>query len=143
MSVSIQDSKEEEQIRSQEPQSKKKILIVEDECEVRSLLMSRAEKYCGYDCRWDAEGNEVVSLCLSFKPDLVLLDMNLPKAHGLDIIKQIRAHGELQNLPVIVFSASGQRELVDKAMNSGASLYFTKGGSISDLFDVVDEFLAA
>lgn len=120
---------------------KKKVLIVEDEKMVRQLLLKRAEKVFDYECRWDDTGGDTLTIAEEFEPDLILLDMYLPSINGLQIISQIRAHQQLKNTPIVVFSAYGNPALVKEAMQEGASIYYTKGGSIVDLFTIVNEFL--
>lgn len=122
-------------------ETKKRILIVEDEAAIRDLVLSRARNHLDYECQWDDTGCKALSISEEFEPDLILLDMSLPCVSGLQIIRQIRSHPDLKEVPIIVFSAFGEPKLVEEAMSEGASLYFTKGGSVTDLFVIIQRFL--
>jgi len=59
-------------------------------------------------------------------PDLILLDLNLPKINGKEILKHIKRSANLKNIPVIIFSTSGVQEEVDETYQLGSSGYFKK-----------------
>ena len=103
--------------------SKKKILIIDDEPSIQDLLVFNLEKE-GYKTITASDGEEGVSLALSQNPDLILLDVMLPKADGLTVCKRIRQ--TLSKTPIIMLSAKGEE--IDKilGLEIGADDYMTK-----------------
>lgn len=75
------------------------------------------------------------------RPELILLDINLPDASGLSLLQQVRAHPELQGTPVIVISADAMPEQIDAALAAGASCYLTKPVQMPALLQQIDELL--
>lgn len=109
---------------------KKKILIVDDEKSISDLLVFNLEKE-GYKTITAGDGEEAVELALTQKPDLILLDIMLPKADGLTVCKKIRQ--TLSKTPIIMLSAKGEE--IDKilGLEIGADDYMTKPFSVREL----------
>ena len=109
---------------------KKKILIVDDEKSISDLLVFNLEKE-GYKTITAGDGEEAVELALTQKPDLILLDIMLPKADGLTVCKKIRQ--TLSKTPIIMLSAKGEE--IDKilGLEIGADDYITKPFSVREL----------
>lgn len=110
--------------------SKKKILIVDDEPSIQDLLVFNLEKE-GYKTITASDGEEGISTALSQNPDLILLDVMLPKADGLTVCKKIRQ--TMSKVPIIMLSAKGEE--IDKilGLEIGADDYITKPFSIREL----------
>ncbi len=119
----------------------KKILIVEDELVLRQMLVRRAEKQFGYECLSDQTGEKCIEMCREFDPDLVLLDMGLPKVSGLGLLRMIKSDPSIKHIPVIVYSAYGDFEIMEEAFALGASDYYTKSESLSELFTRIESQL--
>ena len=79
-----------------------KILIVEDEEVLVKVLQEKFEKE-NFTVKLVTDGELVLKLVKSFKPDLILLDIILPKKNGLEVLKELKSDPELQNIPVAVF----------------------------------------
>lgn len=109
---------------------KKKILIVDDEKSISDLLVFNLEKE-GYKTITAGDGEEAVELALTQNPDLILLDIMLPKTDGLTVCKKIRQ--TLNKVPIIMLSARGEE--IDKilGLEIGADDYMTKPFSIREL----------
>ena len=109
---------------------KKKILIVDDEKSISDLLVFNLEKE-GYKTITAGDGEEAVEFALTQKPDLILLDIMLPKADGLTVCKKIRQ--TLSKTPIIMLSAKGEE--IDKilGLEIGADDYITKPFSVREL----------
>lgn len=118
----------------------KKILIVEDETEVREILVKRAQKIHQLDCKTDSTGKQCLSLAQSFRPDVILLDMCLPELNGFDLIRGLKNHEETKAIPIIVFSAHNHYDIVEHAMDIGANSYYSKGNSMQNLFEAIMEY---
>lgn len=110
--------------------SKKKLLIVDDEPSIQDLLVFNLEKE-GYKTITASDGEEAVEMALIQKPDLILLDVMLPKSDGLTVCKKIRQ--TLTKTPIIMLSAKGEE--IDKilGLEIGADDYMTKPFSVREL----------
>jgi len=103
----------------------KKILIVEDEELIYSLL-ERKLKREGYDVVIGKDGVEGLEKMRSEKPDLVLLDIIMPKKGGFEVMEEMRRDSALKDIPVVVVSNSGQPVELDRARELGAKDWVIK-----------------
>ena len=101
---------------------KHKILVVDDEPDLIKLTVYRLKK-AGYEVTTAVDGCQAVELVGEINPDLVLLDLNLPGIKGSEVCRQIKANDETKNIPVILFSASGDSSVAQKAKQLGADDY--------------------
>jgi two-component system KDP operon response regulator KdpE len=106
-----------------------RLLIIEDEPEVRRFLRAGL-RIQGYRLIEAASGREGLVLLAQYLPDVVLLDLGLPDADGLDVLRQLR---EWSTVPVIVLSARGQERQKVEALDAGADDYLTKPFSLPEL----------
>ncbi len=108
---------------------KKTILIVDDEQPIIDMLVYNLEKE-GYDTLEATDGEKAVDIALNNTPDLILLDIMIPKMDGLSVCKRIR---HTLNVPIIMLSAKGEE--IDKilGLELGADDYITKPFSIREL----------
>jgi len=119
----------------------KKILIVEDEKSLALAYQTILEKH-GYQVQLAYDGEEALELISKDTVDLILLDMNMPKMTGLEMLKQIDDE-ELKGR-VIVFSNQDNQADIDEAFRLGAKRYLLKSwASPQDLIKVVEEGLEA
>ncbi len=109
--------------------NKTSVLIVEDEKAIRNF-MSASLTAEGYRVIEAENGEEAVSLAGSYNPELVLLDLGLPDADGLDILKKIREHS---SVPIIIVSARSREKEKVMALDMGADDYITKPFGTSEL----------
>jgi DNA-binding response OmpR family regulator len=115
-----------------------RILIIEDEpALLRGLKDALAAKGC--EVVTAMEGEAGLNLALSAQPDLVLLDIMLPKVNGYEVCREIREQG-LQ-MPIIMLTAKGQEEDIVLGLNLGADDYVTKPFKIRELLARVNAFL--
>ena len=108
---------------------KKTILIVDDEKTIVDMLVYNLQKE-GYNTLEANDGEEAVNIALNEKPDLVLLDIMLPKMDGLAVCKRIR---QSLNIPILMISAKDEE--IDKilGLELGADDYITKPFSVREL----------
>jgi response regulator NasT len=114
---------------------RRRVLIAEDEALIRLDLaeMLREE---GYQVVGEAgDGQEAVELAESLKPDLVIMDVKMPRRDGIDAAGEI---AEKRLAPVVVLTAFSQRDLVERARDAGAMAYLVKPFSISDLVPAIE-----
>jgi DNA-binding response OmpR family regulator len=115
-----------------------RILIVEDEpALLRGLTDTFAAKGC--DVLSAADGERGLELALSAQPDLILLDIMLPKVNGYEICRAAREHS--LDVPIIMLTARGQEEDIVLGLNLGADDYVTKPFKIRELVARVNAFL--
>ena len=113
----------------------RRVLIAEDEALIRMDLseMLREE---GYDVVGEAgDGQEAVDLAESLKPDLVIMDVKMPRRDGIDAATEIAAK---RIAPIVILTAFSQRDLVEKARDAGAMAYLVKPFSASDLIPAIE-----
>jgi len=103
----------------------KKILLVEDEELMIDLLQRKLTKE-GYEISVARDGEEGLKAMREVKPNLVLLDIIMPKMGGFEVMEEIGKNKELKKIPVIVISNSGQPVELDKAQKLGAKDWLIK-----------------
>ncbi len=122
--------RQDEQVKTGEEQNRAKILVVEDEPNMVVGLRDNFE-FEGYEVITALDGVEGLQMALQESPDLVVLDVMMPRMSGLEVCKQLRA--QRASIPIIMLTARGQE--VDKVvgLELGADDYVTKPFSIREL----------
>lgn len=110
----------------------KKVLIVDDEPNIVAALEFLLEKH-GYQVRVAANGEEALEQLDAFAPDLVLLDVMVPRLSGYEICQRMRAEPRWRNIKIVMLSARGREVEISKGMSLGADLYVTKPFSSAEL----------
>ena len=100
-----------------------KILIVEDEPKLASLLKDAVNSYC-YSVTIATNGQEGIEKFLKVKPDIIITDIMMPILDGLDMTMQIKEYNN--DIPIIILSAFGDQEKLLKAIDVGINKYFIK-----------------
>jgi len=103
----------------------KKILLIEDEELMIDLLQRRLTKE-GYEISVARDGEEGLKVMREKGPDLVLLDIIMPKMGGFEVMEEMGKNNELKKIPVIIVSNSGQPVELDKAQKLGAKDWLIK-----------------
>jgi CheY-like chemotaxis protein len=75
-------------------------------------------------------------------PDVIFLDLNMPRKNGFECLEEIRRTHKLKNIPVVIFSTSAQSDSVDKVYESGANYYVRKPGSFAQLKMAIQQILS-
>ena len=120
-----------------------KVLLVEDDPFLSSLLKNRLQKE-GLEVTLAKDGEEALTSLKSGKPDLILLDLILPKKSGFEVMEEMRADPQMQfqELPIIIISNLGQPEDISRGQALGAIEYFIKAKtSIDELVEKIKGFL--
>ncbi len=102
-----------------------KILVVEDEKDIRELIHFNLFTK-NYSVVLAADGEEAIDIASKELPNLILLDIMLPKKNGIDVCLQLKAMNATKNIPIIMLTAKGEEEDVVKGLNAGADDYIVK-----------------
>ncbi len=103
----------------------KKILIIEDEKILSELIGSKLGRE-GYQVLAAYNGEEGIKAIKRYKPDLILLDIVMPKKNGFEVLKEISKDNKLKHIPVIIISNSGQLIEINKAIKWGVKDWLIK-----------------
>ena len=117
-----------------------KILIAEDERDIRELV-KYSLTFAGFEVVEASNGIEAVDRTVAEKPDLILMDVRMPKMTGYEACKQLKAIDEVKDIPVIFLSAKGQESEIQQGMDVGAVEYILKPFAPDYLTDKVNEVL--
>ena len=121
----------------------RRILVAEDDRFLRKAA-EMALKRQGYTVFTAADGEEALRAAQSVLPDLILLDLIMPKLNGFDVLQALKKEAPTAKIPVIVLSNLGQDRDVQQAMDAGATAYFIKTDlSLQALVQRVEEALTA
>jgi DNA-binding response OmpR family regulator len=114
------------------PEATQTILIIEDDFFVRDLY-DRAFKRKGYNCVTAVDGVEGLAKVKSVNPNIVLLDIMLPKENGIDVLKEIKGpNSAIKGIPVYLLTNLGQEEIIKDAFKIGADGYLLKAKMTPD-----------
>jgi DNA-binding response OmpR family regulator len=118
----------------------KKILIADDEPNIVISLEFLMKKE-GFDVAVAVDGEEALAKVASFKPDLILLDVMMPKKSGFEVCESLRADPGNADLRIVMLTAKGRDTEVAKGLAIGADAYVTKPFSTKDLVVKVKSIL--
>jgi CheY-like chemotaxis protein len=103
----------------------KKILIIEDE-EILLNLLNKKLTQEGYEVYLSRNGLEGLEKMKEIKPDIILLDIIMPKMGGMEVMEEMQKNEELKKIPVVIISNSGQPVEIDKIKKLGAKDWLIK-----------------
>lgn len=116
-------------------QAKKKILLVEDDEALAQVYTSRLNIE-GFETRWVENGEKALSEAMDFRPDLILLDVMMPKISGFDVLDILRNTPETAQIKVVMLTALSQPKDKERAQSLGVDDYLVKSQVV--IGDVVD-----
>jgi len=119
---------------------RRKILVVDDVVESRGLLLDWLRPL-GFETAAAADGQQALELARELRPDLLLMDLAMPKLGGLQVIEALRGSVELRDVPVIAISASPAAPEVDQCLAAGANAFIPKPIDFERLQQAVGELL--
>jgi len=102
-----------------------KILIAEDERDIRDLVAFTL-RFAGHEVFAASNGEEAVELAPRVNPDLILMDVRMPRMTGYEACKILKADPDLKDIPVVFLSAKGQENEIQQGLDSGAEDYLLK-----------------
>jgi len=119
---------------------KKRILLVDDEEDLRKMLKFRLEAL-NYDVVEAADGEDALKKAKSIKPDLMILDLMLPKLDGFEVCKTLKSDENYKNIPIIMFTASAQEKDGELSREVGSDAHITKPFEPQELVEKIKELL--
>ncbi len=119
-----------------------RILIVDDEPNI-VLALELLMKKEGYEVHTVADGERAVQAAKEIRPDLILLDIMMPKMDGYEVCQSLRSDALLKDVSIIMLTAKGREVEREKGLALGADLYITKPFSTRQVVTTVREILAA
>lgn len=117
-----------------------KILVTEDERDIRELIAFTL-RFAGYEVVTAENGEEGVLMAAQEKPDMILMDVRMPKLTGYEACARIKANPELADIPVVFLSAKGQEAEIRTGLDAGASEYLLKPFGPLELVERVKELM--
>jgi len=118
-----------------------KVLIVEDNPQ-NMKVATMALRPQGYDIVQAVDGEEAVAVALRERPDLILMDIQLPKMSGLDATRKLRASDGFQEIPIIALTAYAMKGDQEKTRQAGCNYYLSKPVNTRELRQVVGDLLS-
>jgi two-component system cell cycle response regulator len=120
----------------------KQILIVDDS-HVSVRLFTALLESPNYQVRVASSGKDALALCVSSKPDLVLLDLHLPEMDGFEIARRLKSDARTRDIPILAITAYGHGQATVEALRAGADHFMAKPFSGVELREVVASFVDA
>lgn len=117
------------------------ILVAEDERDIRELI-NFTLVFAGHQVTQAANGAEALDLAPKVKPDLIMMDVRMPRMTGYEACRQMKQIPEIKDVPVVFLSAKGQDEEVQTGLDVGAAAYILKPFAPEELTRRVAEILA-
>ena len=118
-----------------------RILLVDDEPSILKVVGKRLEVE-GYEVIIAADGEEAIEKAKQAHPDLIVLDLMLPKLNGIDVCSQLKKDRRSQDIPIItIFSGKGSSEDAERCREAGAAAYVSKGHGANPLVEQIKTLL--
>jgi len=117
----------------------RKVLIVDDDPFIRKLIATTLEDVAGFELLQASDGAEAVDIAVREQPEIVFLDVDMPRLDGIEACARIREHPETANATIVMLTATSRSNNERRAEDAGADLFLTKPFSPLDLLRLVDE----
>ena len=109
-----------------------KVLIVDDDAFIARLVQMKVEQL-GYDVETACDGEEGLRKALAHQPDLILLDLMMPRMNGLEVCRRLRAEPAGRDIPIVMLTAKAQERDIEAGFAAGANDYLVKPFSPREL----------
>lgn len=117
-----------------------KILYIEDHPAQRDIMAQMLE-LSGYEVAVASDGIDGVEQAHSWDPDLILMDLRMPRMDGFEAIKELRKDPDTTDIPIIAISAWASAKHKERAIDAGADEHFTKPVDLSRLLETINQLL--
>jgi len=118
----------------------KRVLIADDEPNIVTALEFLLQR-AGYEVRVARDGDQTLELIDAYNPDLVLLDVMMPRKSGYEVCTRIRERPDRRHVKIVMLTAKGRDAEVSKGLSMGADLYITKPFSTRELMARIRELI--
>jgi len=120
----------------------RKIFFVEDDKDIVAIYKEALEQQ-GFAVECAEDGLRAIKMVKLIKPDVIILDLLMPKLNGVDVVKYVRAHPETSKIPIVIFSNAFMSDLVQRAADAGANIGLLKSSCTpTKLIGVINNVLA-
>lgn len=117
------------------------VLLIEDDTEFLDMYRMRLERD-GYRVHTASDGEQGLNLAARLQPDIVFLDIRLPKMDGFEVLRRLREDEATAGLPVVILSNYGEQEMVDRGLRLGALEFLVKAHTTPvELSEGIEEWL--
>jgi CheY-like chemotaxis protein len=118
-----------------------KILVAEDETDIRELIAYSLVNIGGFQVVKARNGEEAIELARTELPDLILMDVRMPRMTGVEACAKLKENPDTKDIPVVFLSAMGQEQEIQHGMDVGAMEYILKPFAPEVLMDKVHDIL--
>ncbi|HEX4988317.1 MAG TPA: response regulator [Candidatus Binatia bacterium] len=118
-----------------------RILVVEDRDDLRTILVSILRRFCGYETIEAANGAEAIEKAVAEKPDLILMDLDLPDISGIDAAKAVKENPNTAHIPIVAQTAWSSRQWKGKVLKIGMVDYLEKPVSMELMKATIEKFI--
>ena len=115
------------------------ILIVDDERSITAYLQRKLDKL-GYTVCIAEDGEEALDQAFSRLPDLILLDIKLPKLSGIEVCERLKSDERTRDIPILMLSAKAQAKEIEEGLKAGADKYLCKPMGFPDILKEIQAF---
>ena len=112
-------------------------VLVVDDSTVNRLIVSRLVSALGHHVLTAEDGLQALACCETMTPDLILMDVIMPRMDGLEVLKHIRSDEKLKHLPVVILSSSREESDLARSWDLGVNAYVVKPVDIDQFFQAV------
>lgn len=118
----------------------KKILVVDDNQDNRELVV-KILKSMGYQMIEAIDGEDALKKAIAEKPDLILMDISIPKINGYEVTRRLKSQADFKDTPIIALTAHAMKGDREKAIEAGCEGYISKPFNIHELPDQIKTYL--
>jgi CheY-like chemotaxis protein len=118
------------------------ILVAEDENDIRELIVFSLRDVAGFDVVAAVDGQDAVEKALEAKPDLIMMDVRMPRMTGYEACAKMKTLEETKDIPVVILSAKGQESEIQTGLDVGAYEYILKPFAPDELIQRVKDIIA-
>ncbi|MGL5272574.1 MAG: response regulator [Phocaeicola sp.] len=123
-----------------EENMQKKILIVDD-CQTIMMLLKTKLRDKKFILETASNGEDALAKVASFNPDIILLDIMMPKMDGYEVVERLRADKQYNNILIVLISGLNSQKNINKGLSLGANYYLAKPFAMDELFTIIDNCL--
>ena len=118
-----------------------KILVVDDEKDIRELIVFSLT-FAGFEVEAAVDGQDALDKAQEFRPDLVMMDVRMPRMTGYEACVKMKEMEDLKDIPVVILSAKGQESEIQTGLEAGAYEYILKPFAPDELIERVKEIVS-